>query len=159
MKLSTFEDSERGFRCPSLATCWFSKPRNELNVLSSTKIIVISFQDTNKLEYLIPKKSSLRHRLPMGDQGFIDFVAHLLEVNPKKRPTASKALKHPWLSFPYEPISSWYIYQFWWSWDVESDGVLQTFCLILFLGSVLLGAWPCQTRKSSNSTLDSWFVH
>ncbi|KAF6168629.1 hypothetical protein GIB67_005241 [Kingdonia uniflora] len=63
-------------------------------------------QETNRLEYLIPKKSSLRHRLPMGDQGFVDFVGHLLEINPKKRPTASEALKHPWLSFPYEPISS-----------------------------------------------------
>ncbi|KAL0441159.1 UNVERIFIED_CONTAM: hypothetical protein Sradi_0054800, partial [Sesamum radiatum] len=66
----------------------------------------LSPQDTNRLEYLIPKKSSLRHRLPMGDQGFIDFVAHLLEVNPKKRPSASEALKHPWLQYPYEPISS-----------------------------------------------------
>ncbi|KAG5014875.1 hypothetical protein JHK85_021011 [Glycine max] len=63
-------------------------------------------KETNRLEYLIPKKTSLRHRLPMGDQGFIDFVAHLLEVNPKKRPSASEALKHPWLSYPYEPISS-----------------------------------------------------
>ncbi|KAG6483412.1 hypothetical protein ZIOFF_060057 [Zingiber officinale] len=63
-------------------------------------------QETNRLEYLIPKKTSLRHRLPMGDQGFIDFVAHLLEVNPRKRSSASEALNHPWLSYPYEPISS-----------------------------------------------------
>ncbi|CAH9053023.1 unnamed protein product [Cuscuta europaea] len=63
-------------------------------------------QETDRLEYLIPKKSSLRHRLPMGDQGFIDFLTHLLEINPKKRPSASEALKHPWLSYPYEPISS-----------------------------------------------------
>ncbi|XP_031101520.1 uncharacterized protein LOC116005404 [Ipomoea triloba] len=63
-------------------------------------------QESNRLEYLIPKKSSLRHRLPMGDQGFIDFLSHLLEINPKKRPSASEALKHPWLSYPYEPISS-----------------------------------------------------
>ncbi|KAF5777824.1 putative dual-specificity kinase CMGC-DYRK-PRP4 family [Helianthus annuus] len=63
-------------------------------------------QDTNRLEYLIPKKTSLRHRLPMGDQGFIDFVTHLLEINPTKRPSAAEALKHPWLSYPYEPISS-----------------------------------------------------
>ncbi|CAL9138819.1 unnamed protein product [Musa acuminata var. zebrina] len=63
-------------------------------------------QETSRLEYLIPKKTSLHHRLPMGDQGFIDFVAYLLEVNPKKRPSASEALQHPWLSFPYEPISS-----------------------------------------------------
>ncbi|KAM7278947.1 hypothetical protein ACFE04_006081 [Oxalis oulophora] len=63
-------------------------------------------QESNRLEYLIPKKTSLRHRLPMGDQGFIDFVGQLLEVNPKKRPSASEALKHPWLSYPYEPISA-----------------------------------------------------
>ncbi|KAA3483664.1 Kinase domain-containing protein isoform 1 [Gossypium australe] len=62
--------------------------------------------ETNRLEYLIPKKTSLRHRLLMGDQGFVDFVAHLLEVNPKKRPSAAEALKHPWLSYPYEPISA-----------------------------------------------------
>ncbi|KAF3609409.1 hypothetical protein DY000_02050215 [Brassica cretica] len=62
-------------------------------------------QESNNLEYLIPKKSSLRRRLPMGDQGFIDFVAHLLQVDPKKRPSASEALKHPWLTHPYEPIS------------------------------------------------------
>lgn len=67
---------------------------------------ILVLQETNRLEYLIPKKTSLRHRLPMGDQGFIDFVAHLLEINPKKRPSASEALKHPWLSYPYEPISS-----------------------------------------------------
>lgn len=66
----------------------------------------IFLKETNRLECLIPKKTSLRHRLPMGDQGFIDFVAHLLEVNPKKRPSALEALKHPWLSYPYEPISS-----------------------------------------------------
>ncbi|XP_010537517.1 PREDICTED: uncharacterized protein LOC104812183 [Tarenaya hassleriana] len=63
-------------------------------------------QETNRVECLIPKRTSLRHRLPMGDQGFIDFVAHLLEINPKKRPSASDALKHPWLSYPYEPIST-----------------------------------------------------
>ncbi|XP_051133215.1 uncharacterized protein LOC127252886 [Andrographis paniculata] len=62
--------------------------------------------ETNKLEYLIPKKSSLTHRLSMGDEGFIEFVAHLLQVNPRKRPSASEALKHPWLQYHYEPLSS-----------------------------------------------------
>ncbi|KAJ7555067.1 hypothetical protein O6H91_05G021000 [Diphasiastrum complanatum] len=62
--------------------------------------------DTDRLEYLLPKKTSLAHRLPMGDQGFVDFVDYLLQINPQKRPSASEALKHPWLSFPYEPISS-----------------------------------------------------
>ncbi|CAN6478879.1 unnamed protein product [Victoria cruziana] len=83
-----------------------AKGRDTYKYFTKNHMLYERNQDTNKLEYLIPKKSSLRHRLPMGDQGFIDFVGHLLEVNPRKRPTASEALKHPWLSFPYEPISS-----------------------------------------------------
>ncbi|KAH9303056.1 hypothetical protein KI387_014639, partial [Taxus chinensis] len=63
-------------------------------------------QDTNVIEFLTPKRTSLKNRLTMGDQGFIDFVSYLLEINPKKRPTASAALQHPWLSDTYEPISS-----------------------------------------------------
>ncbi|PIN25533.1 Dual-specificity tyrosine-phosphorylation regulated kinase [Handroanthus impetiginosus] len=83
-----------------------AKGRDTYKYFTKNHMLYERNQDTNRLEYLIPKKSSLRHRLPMGDQGFIDFVAHLLEVNPKKRPSASQALKHPWLQYPYEPISS-----------------------------------------------------
>ncbi|KAH7434993.1 hypothetical protein KP509_06G044100 [Ceratopteris richardii] len=61
-------------------------------------------QETHKLEYLLPKKTSLRHRLPAGDQGFVDFVGYLLQVNPENRPSASEALKHPWLTQPYEVV-------------------------------------------------------
>lgn len=83
-----------------------AKGRDTYKYFTKNHMLYERNQDTNRLEYLIPKKTSLRHRLPMGDQGFIDFVSHLLEVNPKKRPTAADALKHPWLSYPYEPISS-----------------------------------------------------
>ncbi|XP_014512127.1 uncharacterized protein LOC106770810 isoform X2 [Vigna radiata var. radiata] len=83
-----------------------AKGRDTYKYFTKNHMLYERNQETNRLEYLIPKKTSLRHRLPMGDQGFIDFVAHLLEVNPKKRPSASEALKHPWLSYPYEPISS-----------------------------------------------------
>ncbi|KAI3982666.1 hypothetical protein MKX01_031540 [Papaver californicum] len=86
--------------------CMLAKGRDTYKYFTKNHMLYERNQETNRLEYLIPKKSSLRHRLPMGDQGFVDFVAHLLEVNPKKRPTASEALKHPWLSYPYEPISS-----------------------------------------------------
>ncbi|KAH0914603.1 hypothetical protein HID58_029049 [Brassica napus] len=61
-------------------------------------------KESNRLEYLIPKRTSLKHRLPMGDQGFTDFVGHLLEINPIKHLSASEALKHPWLSYLYEPM-------------------------------------------------------
>ena len=77
-------------------------------IISKISCNWLFLQESSRLEYLIPKKTSLRHRLPMADQGFIEFVAYLLEVNPKKRPSALEALKHPWLSFPYEPISSWH---------------------------------------------------
>ncbi|KAK1314614.1 Serine/threonine-protein kinase AFC2 [Acorus calamus] len=83
-----------------------AKGRDTYKYFTKNQSLYERNQETNRLEYLIPKKTSLRHRLPMGDQGFIDFVGHILEVNPTKRPTASEALKHPWLSFPYEPISS-----------------------------------------------------
>ncbi|KAJ9546153.1 hypothetical protein OSB04_025860 [Centaurea solstitialis] len=83
-----------------------AKGRDTYKYFSKNHMLYERNQDTNRLEYLIPKKTSLRHRLPMGDQGFIDFVSHLLEINPKKRPSATEALKHPWLSYPYEPISS-----------------------------------------------------
>ncbi|GAB2268788.1 hypothetical protein Dimus_003733 [Dionaea muscipula] len=83
-----------------------TKGRDTYKYITKNNMLYERNQETNRLEYLIPKKTSLRHRLPMGDQGFVDFVAYLLEVNPRKRPTASDALKHPWLSYPYEPISS-----------------------------------------------------
>ncbi|KAF7813481.1 Dual specificity tyrosine-phosphorylation-regulated kinase 4 isoform A [Senna tora] len=83
-----------------------AKGRDTYKYFTKNHMLYERNQETNRLEYLIPKKTSLRHRLPMGDQGFIDFVGYLLEINPKKRPSASEALKHPWLSYPYEPISS-----------------------------------------------------
>ncbi|XP_057546332.1 uncharacterized protein LOC130825230 [Amaranthus tricolor] len=83
-----------------------AKGRDTYKYFTKNHMLYERNQETSRLEYLIPKKTSLRHRLPMGDQGFIDFVAHLLEVNSRKRPSAAEALKHPWLSYPYEPISS-----------------------------------------------------
>ncbi|CAH8312062.1 unnamed protein product [Eruca vesicaria subsp. sativa] len=83
-----------------------TKGRDSHKYFTKNRMLYERNQENNRLEYLIPKRTSLRHRLPMGDQGFTDFVAHLLEINPKKRPSASEALKHPWLSYPYEPISA-----------------------------------------------------
>ncbi|KAL5545148.1 hypothetical protein UlMin_008932 [Ulmus minor] len=83
-----------------------AKGRDTYKYFTKNHMLYERNQESSRLEYLIPKKTSLRHRLPMGDQGFIDFVGHLLEVNPKKRPSALEALKHPWLSYPYEPISA-----------------------------------------------------
>ncbi|CAA6659365.1 unnamed protein product [Spirodela intermedia] len=83
-----------------------AKGRDTYKYFTKGHLLYERNQETNRLECLIPKKTSLRHRLPMGDQGFIDFVSHLLEINPKKRPSAAEALKHHWITHPYEPISS-----------------------------------------------------
>ncbi|KAI3964815.1 hypothetical protein MKW92_006624 [Papaver armeniacum] len=58
-------------------------------------------EETNQMECIIPEESSLEHHLQVSDIGFIEFVKDLLEVNPSRRPTASEALQHPWLSYPY----------------------------------------------------------
>ena len=55
-----------------------------------------------RYEFLTPKRTSLSHRLETANQGFVDFVGHLLSVDPSKRPTAEAALQHPWLQLPYE---------------------------------------------------------
>ncbi|WZY76803.1 hypothetical protein YC2023_023187 [Brassica napus] len=73
-----------------------TKERDSHKYFTENRMHYEGNHESNRLEYLIPKKTSLRHRLPMGDQGFTDFVAHLLEINPKKRPSALEALKHPW---------------------------------------------------------------
>ncbi|TVU19747.1 hypothetical protein EJB05_35918 [Eragrostis curvula] len=58
-------------------------------------------EETDQLEYLIPEKSSLRRQLQCPDKKFVDFLSYLLQINPRKRPTASEALQHRWLSFVY----------------------------------------------------------
>ncbi len=52
-----------------------------------------------------PSRTSLRLRLQCVDEGFLDFLASLLVLDPNNRPTAAKALQHPWLqsALPFEP--------------------------------------------------------
>ncbi|GFQ01310.1 serine/threonine-protein kinase ppk5 [Phtheirospermum japonicum] len=59
-------------------------------------------EDTNKVEYIVPEETTLEHHLQICDSCFLDFLKYLLEINPKKRPTAIEALQHPWLSYAYE---------------------------------------------------------
>lgn len=58
-------------------------------------------EETDEVEYIIPEKCSLKRRLDVSDANFIGFIRELLQTNPKKRPTATEALQHPWLSQPY----------------------------------------------------------
>ncbi|KAH1263332.1 Dual specificity tyrosine-phosphorylation-regulated kinase mbk-1 [Glycine max] len=58
-------------------------------------------EETDQLEYIIPEESSLEQHLQVTDTMFIDFVRYLLSINPKRRPSARQALRHPWLSYVY----------------------------------------------------------
>lgn len=51
-----------------------------------------------KVHILVTKKTTLKQRIGVDDDLFIDFVRWLLEVDPMKRPTAKEALNHPWLT-------------------------------------------------------------
>lgn len=58
----------------------------------------VSSTKGKRIRLLLPKNSSLRQRLRTDDEVFLDFVASLLQIDPAKRPTAAKALQHPWLA-------------------------------------------------------------
>jgi hypothetical protein len=58
---------------------------------------------------IYPKRTSLKARLHLqgsaGDEeakGFLDFIAALLDLDWRRRPTATEALQHPWLKGAYE---------------------------------------------------------
>jgi len=50
-----------------------------------------------KLNLLVPKKTTLKHRLRTEDEAFADFLSKLLTLDARDRPTAKEALQHPWL--------------------------------------------------------------
>ncbi|WIA42780.1 hypothetical protein OEZ86_008720 [Tetradesmus obliquus] len=60
-------------------------------------------KSSGRYELLLPKHTSLRHRVPGADEGFLDFLSYLLTPDPSARPSAEDALQHPWLSHPYPP--------------------------------------------------------
>ncbi len=45
-------------------------------------------------------------RMPTADAGLLEFVSYLLTVDPRKRPTAAEALKHPWLQMEYPSLDA-----------------------------------------------------
>ena len=51
-----------------------------------------------KINLLVPKKTSLKHRLHTDDLMFVDFIQSLLQVDPCRRLSAKEALAHPWLT-------------------------------------------------------------
>ncbi|XP_019057727.1 PREDICTED: uncharacterized protein LOC104810102 isoform X3 [Tarenaya hassleriana] len=58
-------------------------------------------EEGDDVEYIITEESTLEEHLKVSDTLFVDFVRNLLEMNPLKRPSATEALHHPWLSFSY----------------------------------------------------------
>ncbi|MFS7913735.1 putative protein kinase-like domain superfamily [Helianthus anomalus] len=53
------------------------------------------------MEYITPQETSLEEHVQVSDILLLNFIGNLLEINPRRRPTAREALKDPWLLFPY----------------------------------------------------------
>eukprot|EP00397_Hematodinium_sp_SG-2012_P007053 GEMP01007094.1.p1 GENE.GEMP01007094.1~~GEMP01007094.1.p1 ORF type:complete len:881 (+),score=124.17 GEMP01007094.1:43-2685(+) len=53
------------------------------------------------IHLLIPKRTSLRHRMKTNDAEFIDFLDNLLKLDPRERLTAKDALQHPFFNNYY----------------------------------------------------------
>lgn len=71
---------------------------------TKTRLVYERSQTSGRYEVLQPKRTSLRHRIPVADDGFLDFISFLLAADPKERPTADAALSHPWLQHEYPPV-------------------------------------------------------
>ena len=52
----------------------------------------------NKVQVLVPKLSSLKARLRTSDLMYLDFVRCLLDTDRERRPSATEALRHPWIA-------------------------------------------------------------
>ena len=50
-----------------------------------------------RLQYVVPKATSLADRVDIPGGLFLDFLGSLLTFDPARRPTAAEALRHPWL--------------------------------------------------------------
>jgi serine/threonine protein kinase len=57
-------------------------------------------------ELLVPKRTSMSHRIPDAAPGLLDLIGCLLSVDPRKRPSAAEALMHPWLQHVYPSLDS-----------------------------------------------------
>ena len=57
---------------------------------------------SGRVTVLRPKRSSLAARVPGADAGALSFLERVLSVDPKERPSAEEALRHPWLALDYE---------------------------------------------------------
>ena len=57
-----------------------------------------SEQKVEEYILLYPKKTSLKHRLRVNYEKFIDFMENLLQIDPNKRMSTRQALQHPFLN-------------------------------------------------------------
>lgn len=64
----------------------------------SEEMMEIMKNQKKKVNVLVPKRSSLKARLHSEDPMFLDFVRCLLDVDKDRRPTASEALRHPFIT-------------------------------------------------------------
>ena len=51
-----------------------------------------------KVQVLVPKLSSLKARLRTSDLMYLNFVRCMLDTDRERRPSATEALRHPWIA-------------------------------------------------------------
>ena len=58
---------------------------------------LIYYEEENKFHILIPKSTSLKHRIRTDDKEFLSFLEGTLRIDPNFRLSAEEALMHPFI--------------------------------------------------------------
>jgi serine/threonine protein kinase len=89
--------------CGTFPPHMLSRGRHTSKFFSSSGVVHEKNSQTGEMELLYPKHTSLKHRLSSStdDPLFLDFIEQMLQIDPKKRLTAEKALHHPFFRCVY----------------------------------------------------------
>jgi len=71
---------------------------HEVDAAGEARIDAIGGPPRRRVLLYLPKRSSLRQRMRVDDEEFLDFLSCLLRLDPAERPLASQVLRHSWLS-------------------------------------------------------------
>ena len=75
---------------------WMLEQGNNVSNFFSKENLIF-FEEDGLYHILLPKKTSLAHRIRTQDADFLNFIKALLHVDPHQRPSAQQALNHPFL--------------------------------------------------------------
>ena len=75
---------------------WMLEQGNNVSNFFSKENLIF-FEEEGQYHILLPKRTSLVHRIRTQDAHFLSFIGALLQVDPHQRPSAQQALNHPFL--------------------------------------------------------------